>query len=107
MAWWPTISSPSDWFLSLYGTQETPLFNLSYYSNSVLDSLIKKAWEFESVDGVVAKEIYKKVQDILINDCVVIPAVDVKVSSVRKKSIKGFSSNPAYLTIFVYDLSKD
>ena len=107
MAWWPTISSPSDWFLSLYGTQEPPLFNLSYYSNSVLDSLIKKAWEFETVDAAAAKEIYKKVQDILINDCVVIPAVDVKVSSVRKKNIKGFSSNPAYSTIFVYDLSKD
>ena len=22
MAWWPTISSPSDWFFSLYSTQE-------------------------------------------------------------------------------------
>jgi len=107
MAWWPTISSPSDWFLSLYGTQETPLFNLSYYSNSVLDSLTKKAWYLETVDAAAAKEIYKKVQGILINDCVVIPAVDVKVSSVRKKNIKGFSSNPAYSTIFVYDLSKD
>ena len=79
---------------------------MSYYSNSVLDSS-QKAWEFETVDATAAKEIYKNVQDILINDCVVIPAVDVKVSSVRKKNIKGFSSNPAYSTIFVYDLSKD
>ena len=53
------------------------------------------------------QKIYKKIQNILIHDCVVIPAVDVKVASVRKKSIKGFSSNPAYSTIFIYDLSKN
>ena len=107
MAWWPTISSPSDWFFSLYSTQEKPIFNLSYYSNNVLDSLAKKAWELETIDKDVAKKIYKKIQNILIHDCVVIPAVDVKVASVRKKSIKGFSSNPAYSTIFIYDLSKN
>ena len=40
MAWWPTLSSPSDWFYGLYKTEENPLFNLSYYSNSVVDSLL-------------------------------------------------------------------
>ena len=72
-----------------------------------MDSLAKKAWELETIDKEVAKKIYKKIQNILIHDCVVIPAVDVKVASVRKKSIKGFSSNPAYSTIFIYDLSKN
>jgi len=37
----------------------------------------------------------------------VVPAVDVKITSVRKSSIKGFKNNPAYSTIFVYDLSKN
>ena len=52
-------------------------------------------------------KMYKEIQNILIDDCVVIPAVDVKVSSVRKKKISGLKSNPAYSTIFVYDLSRN
>ena len=107
MAWWPTVSSPSDWLFALYNTQENPLFNLSYYSNSVVDSLTKKAWELETTQPVVAQGLYKKIQNILIDDCVVIPAVDVNVSSIRKRNIRGLKSNPAYSTIFVYDLSKN
>ena len=107
MAWWPTVSSPSDWFFALYNTQESPLFNLSYYSNGHLDSLTKKAWELESVEPENAKEIYKKIQNILIDDCVVIPAVDIKIPSIRKNNIKGLKSNPAYSTIFIYELSKN
>ena len=107
MAWWPTVSSPSDWLFALYNSQENPLFNLSYYSNSVVDSLTRKAWELETTEPKVAQDLYKKIQNILIDDCVVIPAVDVNVSSVRKKKISGLKSNPAYSTIFVYDLSRN
>ena len=78
-------------------------------SNDSTQNILDEASEnYSFIKSIkIDKEIYKKVQGILINDCVVIPAVDVKVSSVRKKNIKGFSSNPAYSTIFVYDLSKD
>ena len=106
MAWWPTVSSPSDWFFSLYYSQQNPLFNLSYYSNTLVDSLTRKAWKLESNDPEASKKIYKKLQDILINDCVVIPAVDIKVPSVRKSNIKGFKNNPAYSTVFIYSLIK-
>jgi len=106
MAWWPTVSSPSDLFFALYHTQTPPLFNLSYYSNVVVDSLTKKAWELESVEPESSRKIYKELQDILINDCVVVPAVDIKIPSVRRSSIKGLNNNPAYSTIFVYDLSR-
>ena len=107
MAWWPTVSSPSDWFFALYNTQKNPLFNLSYYSNSEVDSLTNKAWELESVEPETAKDIYKKIQNILINDCVVIPAVDIKIPSVRRSNINGLKSNPAYSTIFIYELSNN
>ena len=107
MAWWPTVSSPSDWFFALYHTQENPLFNLSHYSNTVVDSLTQKAWKLESIDPGTAREIYKELQDILIDDCVVVPAVDIKIPSVRKSNIDGFKNNPAYSTVFVYDLSKN
>ena len=72
-----------------------------------MDSLTRKAWELEITEPKVAQDLYKEIQNILIDDCVVIPAVDVKVSSVRKKKISGLKSNPAYSTIFVYDLSRN
>ena len=104
MAWWPTVASPSDWFFALYNSQKPTLFNLSYYSNPTVDSLTEKAWSLESTNPQRANSIYKKIQDILINDCVVIPAVDVKIPSVRRKNIKGLKENSAYSTVFVYDL---
>ena len=106
MAWWPTYSSPSDWFFGLYKTEKDPLFNLSYYSNPEVDSLILAAWRKESTFPEESKKDYKKIQEILLNDCVVIPAVDLKTQSVSRYDIKGLSPNPAYSTIIVHKLER-
>ena len=47
---------------------------------------------------------YKKIQDILIDDCVLIPAVDLNIQAVYKKDIVGLKGNPAYSTLFIYNL---
>tara|TARA_Y100001970_G_scaffold68491_1_gene87234 strand:- start:2446 stop:4002 length:1557 start_codon:yes stop_codon:yes gene_type:complete len=107
MAWWPTYSSPSDWFFGLYKTEHSPMFNLSYYENSVVDSLIAVAWREESVDPGKSKKNYKKIQEILLDDCVVIPAVDLKTQAVYRRDIKGLKPNPAYSTIIVYRLERE
>ena len=104
MAWWPTYPTPSDWFFSLYKSQKSPLFNLSYYNNSNVDSLIQLAWINESTKPEKAKNIYKQIQEIIINDCIVIPAIDLNLQSVYNKKITGFKNNPAYSTLFFYDL---
>ena len=104
MAWWPTLSSPSDWFYGLYKTQKEPLFNLSYYSNSRVDSLIDLAWTQESLSTDSSIANYKKIQDILIDDCVLIPAVDLNIQAVYSKDIVGLKGNPAYSTLFIYNL---
>ena len=106
MAWWPTLSSPSDWFFGLYKTEENPLFNLSYYSNTVVDSLLDVAWEKESQDSEASRDIYKKIQNKLIDDCVVIPVVDINIQSVHSVNISGLRDNPAYSTIMVYHLGR-
>ena len=106
MAWWPTLPSPSDWFFGLYRTEENPLFNLSYYSNSKIDSLIELAWENESLSPEISKNIYKDIQDILIRDCVVIPVVDINIQSVYYNNIFCLKNNPAYSTLFIYDLGR-
>ena len=106
MAWWPTYPTPSDWFFSLYKSQKNPLFNLSYYNNSKVDSLIQLAWINESTKPEKAKIIYKEIQEILIDDCIVIPAIDLNLQSVYNKEITGFKNNPAYSTLFFYDLKR-
>tara|TARA_B100001027_G_scaffold134236_1_gene93002 strand:+ start:683 stop:2227 length:1545 start_codon:yes stop_codon:yes gene_type:complete len=106
MAWWPTLSSPSDWFFGLYHTEEFPLFNLSYYSNSVVDSLINEGWKNEAINPEISKKIYTQIQNILIGDCVVVPTVDINVQSVYRSDISGFKDNPAYSTLLVYHLGR-
>ena len=54
----------------LYKTEKDPLFNLSYYSNPEVDSLILAAWRKESTFPKSQKII--KIQEVLLNDCVVI-----------------------------------
>ena len=87
MAWWPTYSSPSDWFFGLYETQANPLFNLSYYSNAEVDSLITLAWENEATNPQKAQFYYKTIQEKLIDDCVVVPASDLNVQAVYRLSL--------------------
>ena len=106
MAWWPTLSSPSDWFFGLYSTEETPLFNLSHYSNSSVDSLLSEAWHQESFSPDSSKKLYKTIQNILIKDCVAVPVVDINVQSVYKSNITGLRSNPAYSTLLIYFLGR-
>ena len=106
MAWWPTYSSPSDWFFGLYETQKNPLFNLSYYSNAEVDSLITVAWECETTQPEISKKHYKAIQEKLIDDCVVIPASDLNVQSVYRADIHGLRANPAYSTLLIYNLER-
>ena len=105
MAWWPTLSSPSDWFFGLYKTED-PLFILSYYSNAIVDSLLDVAWENESQNPERSKDIYREIQNKLIDDCVVIPVVDINIQSVHSINISGLKDNHAYSTILVYHLGR-
>ena len=106
MAWWPTLSSPSDWFFGLYKSEENPLFNLSRFSSATVDSLIDQGWKNEATNPELSSRAYKKIQDILIDKCVVIPAVDINIRAVHRSDIVGLKSNPAYSTLSVYNLER-
>tara|TARA_B110000037_G_scaffold39113_2_gene48255 strand:- start:2433 stop:4007 length:1575 start_codon:yes stop_codon:yes gene_type:complete len=107
MAWWPTYASPSDWLYNMFSSQEKPLFNLSYYSNAKIDSLIEVAKRLEGVNKKKSFEIYSQIQSTLIEDCVVIPIADLNAWIVTKKNLVGFKNNPAYATILFYSLERN
>ena len=106
MAWWPAYATPSDWFLGMFATQNPPVFNLSYYSNSIVDSLIDRARELEAIDRKGSAKLYREIQTILLNDCVAIPIADVNSWIIAKNNLMGFRKNPAYNTVLFYYLRK-
>ncbi len=106
MAWWPAYASPSDWLYGLYYTQNPPLFNLAHYSNPVMDSLIAEAWKNEAFHPKNAQNIYKEIQNILIEDCVAIPVADLQIWAVYNSKIHGIRGNPAYNTLLFYNLAR-
>ena len=106
MAWWPAYATPSDWFLGMFATQNPPVFNLSYYSNAIVDSLINRARELEAIDREKSAQLYGEIQTILLNDCVAIPIADVNSWIIAKKNLMGFRKNPAYNTVLFYYLRK-
>ena len=72
----------------------------------MVDSLIQSAWSMESSHPEKATLIYKNIQEIIINDCVVIPATDLNIQSVYNNKIVVFEKNPAYSTLFFYNLKR-
>ncbi|MDX0315682.1 ABC transporter substrate-binding protein [Sinorhizobium meliloti] len=105
--WWPAYATPSDWLYSCYRTQEKVSFNYSYYADPEFDSLVDKAMAEEGVDLKASANSYIKAQDLLMKDTPAIFAADGERAYAYSSNIAGMESslNPAYETLFVYDLS--
>lgn len=106
MIWWPAYPTPSDWLYSQYRTQKETSFNLSYYSNETFDAAVDKASATEGVDLKGSAETYIAAQDILMTDAPAIYYADSERAYAYSSGINGMekSLNPAYETLFVYDL---
>lgn len=106
MAWWPAYATPSDWLYSQYRTQANVSFNLSYYSNPAFDAAVDKATAEEGVDLDGSARAYIAAQDILMADTPAIYYADAERAYAYSSNIQGIESslNPAYETLFFYDL---
>jgi len=96
MTWWPTYPSPSDWLIGLFRTEKKTLFNLSHYANPKYDALVDKGVKLEGMDRAGATKAYQDAQALLVDDAVAIFFADWKGREVKRASIKGYVSNPAY-----------
>lgn len=105
--WWPTYPTPYDFLFNMFHCEETINFNLCYYCNPEFDKLIDEAVTFEGTDVEKAKELYKKAEEILVEDAAAIFFYNPDDVYVIHKSIVGFESNPGYpQVVFFYDLHK-
>ena len=109
MVWYPAYPTPSDWLYSQYRTEENPAWNLSYYANEEFDAALDSAIDAEGVDLQGSTADYIAAQDILMSDTPAIFYGDVDRVYAYSADIEGMedSSNPAYETLFIYNLRMD
>ena len=107
MYWWPTYLTPYDFLFNMFHSEKEINFNLCYYSNSEFDKLIDKAVQLEGVDPDLASSLYKRAEEILMDDAPSIFFYCPDAIYVIHKSIGGFKANPGYpQTVYFYDLYK-
>ncbi|WP_448532089.1 hypothetical protein [Pseudothermotoga sp.] len=105
MYWWPTVMTPYDFLFSMFHTEQEVLFNLSYYYNEEVDKLMDEAVQLEGTNPKRAEQLYKMVETILRRDLPAVPLYQINDIYVVHRSIKGFTSNPAYPNVvFFYEL---
>jgi peptide/nickel transport system substrate-binding protein len=106
MYWWPDYADPYSWFISLFHSEETPNFNLAYYSNPALDAQIDGIQALTATDRDQAAAEYVTMQQQLIDDAVVVVPYVQNYQRVLQASVGGFIDDPAYANVvFAYDLT--
>jgi peptide/nickel transport system substrate-binding protein len=107
MYWWPTYATPYDFLFNMFHTEETPLFNLGYYSNADFDKLIDNANTLSGSDKAKAGSMFKEASKKLVEDAASLFIFDQSNIHIVHSDIKGFVDNPAYShVVFAYELSR-
>lgn len=108
MYWWPDIATPNSWLLPLFHTEESTLFNLSYYKNNEFDMLIDDANRMSGIDINAAEAGFIKAQEILLEDNPAVFIYDKHDAYVLNSTFKGFEINPFYpLVVFFYNCYRE
>jgi peptide/nickel transport system substrate-binding protein len=103
--WWPTYITAYDFLFNLFHTEETHIFNFSYYGNTAYDNLIDQASRLEGTNMPQALQMYKQAQQMLIEDATSLFIFDQDTTIVHNARIHNFQDNPAYIeTIFFYNI---
>jgi len=108
MYWWPDYADPFSWLNSLFHSEDTIVFNMSYWSNEDYDRLIEEANRISGADRDEAIELYCEAQEILMEEVPAIFIFDQQFARAKRKSIKGYYDNPLYSSVvFFYDLYEE
>jgi len=96
---WPFTPNPVLLMKKGVYTQVTPLLNVSYYSNPVVDSLLDYAESIAGTDREAAACLLSEVDNIVLEDAPVAPIADLIMVAVKASSLEGPDwafGNPAY-----------
>ncbi len=96
MYWWPTYVTPYDYLVNLFHSEETPTYNLGYYSNPEFDRMIDEAAALSGTDRAKAEEMFKQAQRMIIDDAAAVFILDKPNIHIIRSDLKGYTDNPAY-----------
>jgi peptide/nickel transport system substrate-binding protein len=103
--WWPDYADPYTWFTNLLQTQKPPYFNLSYYSNPILDSQINRVESVVATSPAAGAQLYRTMQVETFQQAPVDALYNVNYQYAMRTSFTGFKVNPAYANVvFAYTL---
>ncbi len=104
--WWPDYADPYTWFNNLLLTEKQPYFNLSYYSNPVLDRQINHVESLVATNRTAGEQLYRTMQVETLQQAPVNVLYNVNYQYAMRSSFTGFQVNPAYANVvFAYDLT--
>lgn len=107
LLWWPTFITPYDYLFNLFHSEETPNFNLGYYSNPAFDQMIDAANILSGTDRPKAEAAFIAAQRLMIEDAAAVFMMDRPNVHVIRSDIKGYIDNPAYgHVVFANELSR-
>jgi len=108
MYWWPDYPSPISWMYNCYHSEEAPFFNLSYYSNPKVDSLMEEA-DVLSADNIEkASQLFVDAQKIIVDEAPAVFQYDKVVVWAMNSTFKGHIPNPAYPNVvFFYNTYRE
>ena len=105
MYWWPSYVTPYDFLASLYGSEDEPFFNLSYYSNSSYDDMIDTANLQLASDRQTGISGMSQAAEMLAEDAPSLFLFDQDSIHGIREDIQGYRDNPAYAhVIFLREL---
>ena len=103
--WWPDFADPYSWFVNLLHTENPPYFNLSYYSNAVLDRQISYVESLVATNPAAGSRLYRTMQVEILQQAPIAFLYTVNYQYAMTTTFSGFRVNPAYANVvFVYNL---
>ncbi|HUB39726.1 MAG TPA: ABC transporter substrate-binding protein [Streptosporangiaceae bacterium] len=103
--WWPDYADPYSWFVNLLLGEKQPFFNLSYYSNPMLNKQINNVESLVATNPPAGSSLYRTMQVEILKQAPIVFLYNSNYQYAMTNNFSGFQVNPAYPNvIFVYDL---
>jgi peptide/nickel transport system substrate-binding protein len=104
--WFPDYADPFSWFQNLYRAADPVQFNLSYWNDPAVNTVIDGLQAVTGTDRSEAQKQYAQLQKT-VSDQAISPILGVQnYQRAYLSSVKGYVDNPSYgAVVFVHDLT--
>jgi peptide/nickel transport system substrate-binding protein len=103
--WWPDYADPYSWFINLLDTEKPPYYNLSYYSDPALDTMINKVEPLVATDKSAADQLYRNMQVHILGTAPILFLYNANYQYAMTNTFSGLQVDPAYPNVvYAYTL---